>query len=107
MKKGGKGNNSEFTDKMKEMGWREIKREDRPAITLKPENKSRITIYLDTDIVESFKQSATENKIGYQTLINRALRNVVKTQKVLPEQLKESLLKDEQFLQNLKSALAL
>ncbi len=107
MKKDGKGNNSVFADKMKEMGWREIRREDRPAITLKPENKSRITIYLDTDIIEFFKQVAGENKTGYQTLINRALRNAVGTQTVLPEHIKENLLKDKQFLENLKSALTL
>lgn len=70
-----------------------------------PEVKKRITIYLDADIVEHFKSAAT-GKEGYQTLINRALRRSVQNESALPEHIKESLLKDEEFLQNLKSALA-
>lgn len=98
---------SEFEDKIKEMGWRQINRKDRPAVTLKNENKSRITIYLDADIIEHYKEAAKETDVGYQTLINRALRNTVGAKNVFPEDFKENLLKDEKFLQNLKSALVL
>ncbi len=107
MKKDEKDNGSEFANKIKEMGWREINRRDRPLITLKDENKSRITIYLDADIIEHYKEAAKETDMGYQTLINRALRDLVGVQNVIPERLKENLLADEKFLQNLKSALAL
>ena len=36
--------------------------------------KTRITIMLDDDILGEFRQHADEQGIGYQTLINRALR---------------------------------
>ncbi len=42
-----------------------------------PEGKTRITIRLDQDIVDRFFQMAEESggKVGYQTLINAALRD--------------------------------
>jgi uncharacterized protein (DUF4415 family) len=69
--------------------------------------KSRITIYLDADIIEHFKQEAAGSGEGYQTLINRALRSVVESENALPEQIKENLLSDKEFLQSLKNALAI
>jgi len=36
--------------------------------------KSRITIYLDNAVIQSFRQRAEEEGKGYQTLINEALR---------------------------------
>lgn len=36
--------------------------------------KSRITIILDDDLLEAFRRRADERGIGYQTLINHALR---------------------------------
>jgi uncharacterized protein (DUF4415 family) len=36
--------------------------------------KTRITIMLDDDFLEAFRQSAEERGLGYQTLINLALR---------------------------------
>ena len=36
--------------------------------------KTRITIMLDNDIIESFRQQAEARGIGYQTAINEALR---------------------------------
>jgi len=36
--------------------------------------KSRITIMLDDDLLEAFRRRADERGIGYQTLINLALR---------------------------------
>ena len=36
--------------------------------------KTRITIMLDDDILETFRTKADEQGIGYQTLINLALR---------------------------------
>ncbi len=107
MKKDEKDNESEFANKINKLGWREINRTDRPAVTFNNENKSRITIYLDADIVEHYKNTAKESGVGYQTLINRALRNTVGAKNVFPEDFKENLLKDEKFLQNLKSALVL
>lgn len=37
-------------------------------------SKTRITIMLDDEVLDSFRRSADEQGIGYQTLINLALR---------------------------------
>ena len=70
--------------------------------------KSRVTIYLDADIVSTFKETAEKEKIGYQTLINDALRLLVDNgNKVTENQsFKEELLTDKKFLRKLKTALA-
>ncbi len=36
--------------------------------------KTRITIYLDDDVIEAYRQMGDNAGRGYQTLINRALR---------------------------------
>ncbi len=70
--------------------------------------KNRVTIYLDADIVSMFKKTAENEKIGYQTLINDALRQLVDAdnKKTESQSLKEDLLKDKKFLRKLKTALA-
>jgi len=47
-----------------------------PVIT--PRGKTRITIYIDTDILDWFRDEAEREGRGYQTEINQALRNYVK-----------------------------
>ena len=58
-----------------------FKRIERPAfldkILKNKEAKNRITIYLDADIVEHFKNEAENSKIGYQSLINQTLREKI------------------------------
>lgn len=44
---------------------------------LKPRAKTRITIYLDDDVIEAFRVEAEKAGRGYQTLINHALRQHV------------------------------
>lgn len=39
-----------------------------------PGGKTRITIMLDNDVLEEFRQRAEKEGLGYQTLINQALR---------------------------------
>lgn len=41
---------------------------------LQSKGKTRITIMLDDDIIETFRQRAKARGMGYQTLINEALR---------------------------------
>jgi uncharacterized protein (DUF4415 family) len=41
---------------------------------IKTKGKSRITIYIDDDILEAFRQKGDELGRGYQTLINDTLR---------------------------------
>jgi uncharacterized protein (DUF4415 family) len=36
--------------------------------------KTRITIYIDDDILDAFRQLANEQQRGYQPMINEALR---------------------------------
>ncbi len=43
--------------------------------------KSRITIFIDTEILEWFKDQAEQEGRGYQTAINEALRNCMKQDK--------------------------
>jgi uncharacterized protein (DUF4415 family) len=65
--------------------------------------KSRITIYLDADIVEHFKQQSDENGKGYQTLINDALRNLVDNENAVGKF--DEILEDKEFLSKLKTEL--
>jgi uncharacterized protein (DUF4415 family) len=50
-----------------------------PVISHK--GKTRITIFIDTDILEWFKDEAERDGRGYQTEINQALRNYIKQDK--------------------------
>lgn len=43
--------------------------------------KTRITIFIDTDILEWFRDEAEREGRGYQTEINQALRNYIKQDK--------------------------
>ena len=60
--------------------------------------KSRITIMLDNDVLAFFRERAESEGIGYQTLINAALREFVSSRpvdeatlrRVLREELKAS-----------------
>lgn len=101
----------EFSAQLKKRNWREIDRSHRlhlPTTSSLRDCKSRITIYLDADIVSKFKETAEKENIGYQTLINDALRRLVDTANKETEKqiLKEELLKDKKFLRKLKTALA-
>jgi len=88
--------------------FRAIPRNERPnfliAKALK-ESKRRITIYLDTDIIEHYKGKSEGTSVGYQTLINQTLRDsIVNTS---PNDPIEKLLKDKKNLKRLKSELEL
>jgi uncharacterized protein (DUF4415 family) len=41
---------------------------------VKQPGKTRITIYLDNDIIETFRERSDTAGYGYQTMINEALR---------------------------------
>ena len=41
---------------------------------LNTKNKTRVTMYLDNDVLEAFRSKADEVGKGYQTLINDTLR---------------------------------
>jgi len=46
---------------------------------LKATGKTRITIYLDDDVIEAYRKMGDEHGRGYQTLINEALRQTLGT----------------------------
>jgi len=87
-----------------------FKKIERPAFLGNPktvkESKSRITIYLDADIVEHFKNEAEVSKTGYQTLINQTLREKINNpQSNKTDELIEKLLQDKAALSRLKAEL--
>ena len=55
----------------------------RGAVIASP-GKMRITIMLDEDVIEAFRQRAEKAGTGYQTLINAALRDVIARPKEKP-----------------------
>lgn len=88
-----------------------FKRIERPAFLGEPktvkESKSRITIYLDADIVEHFKTQAENSNTGYQTLINQTLREKITGAQTAEkaDELIERLLQDKNALSRLKAEL--
>lgn len=88
-----------------------FRRIERPAfldkIVKNKEAKSRITIYLDADIVEHFKTQAEISKTGYQTLINQTLREKITGMQsnTNADELIEKLLQDKNALSRLKAEL--
>lgn len=50
--------------------------------------KTRITIMLDNFVIEAFRQLAEQEDIGYQTLINRRLRESLETNPLNEETLR-------------------
>ena len=88
-----------------------FKKIERPAFLDKlvknKEAKNRITIYLDADIVEHFKNEAENSKTGYQTLINQTLREKIdgSRTKIGADEIIEKLLQDKTALSRLKAEL--
>ena len=58
--------------------------------------KTRITIYVDTDILDEFRARADKAGYGYQTMINEALREYLKkTEKPLDESVLRQVIREE------------
>lgn len=55
---------------------------------LQSEGKTRITIMLDNLVLDAFRQQAESQGVGYQTLINTALRNCLTQQPITEETLR-------------------
>lgn len=56
--------------------------------------KTRITIMLDNLVLDAFRQQAEAQGVGYQTLINTALRNCL-TQQPLTEETLRRVVREE------------
>jgi len=52
---------------------------------LSSKGKTRITIWLDDDVLSAFRERAEADNIGYQTLINQALRTSLASAQPLDE----------------------
>ncbi len=62
----------------------------------KSTGKTRITIYLDDDIIEAFRKKGDEVGQGYQTLINEALRETLrKSDRALDAKTLRKILREE------------
>lgn len=57
--------------------------------------KTRITIYLDDAILESFRNRADAGGKGYQTLINDALREYLSTDSGTLEEVLRKIIREE------------
>ena len=58
--------------------------------------KTRITMYLDTDIIDDFRIRAEKAGYGYQTMINEALREyLTKSEKPLDETIIRQVIREE------------
>jgi uncharacterized protein (DUF4415 family) len=58
--------------------------------------KTRITMYLDTDILDDFRARADKAGYGYQTMINEALREYLsKSGKTLDETVIRQVIREE------------
>jgi len=63
---------------------------------LPQKGKTRITIYIDDDVLEAFKNRVDDAGRGYQTLINDALRaHFGKASRVLDEDTLRKVLREE------------
>ena len=61
-----------------------------------PAGKTRITIYLDDEIVQEFKKQAEKTGKGYQTLINEALKAYLgKKERALTADLVRKIVREE------------
>jgi len=76
----------------KEYKFKDAKRG--PVVSQK--GKTRITIFLDNEIIEEFRNRATDSGSGYQTMINEALRQYLeKSGKPLNEALIRQVIREE------------
>ena len=65
--------------------WRELKtmrRVGRPP--LGDQARQLIAIRVDTGVLEQFRKEARRRRVGYQTLINEALKQAIQTEAIEP-----------------------
>ena len=63
---------------------------------VKQKGKTRITIYLDNDVIEKFRERSDAAGYGYQTMINEALREYLnKKEKPVTEDSIRQVIREE------------
>jgi len=78
-------------------------RQGKRGAILPQQGKTRITIYIDDEVLEAFRQRAEQQGQGYQTMMNQALREYLALSPVsLDEATLRRVLREE--LEEVKSA---
>jgi uncharacterized protein (DUF4415 family) len=78
------------------MGSRDFSKGRRGAVLRVPSGKTRVTIRLDNDILDWFRQQVDDAGGGnYQTLINDALRSVMRHKQEPLEKTLRRVIRDE------------
>ena len=78
-------------------------RQGKRGAVLPQQGKTRITIYIDDEVLEAFRQRAEQQGQGYQTMMNQALREYLALSPVsLDEATLRRVLREE--LEEVKSA---
>ncbi len=68
----------------------------KPGAVLSKANKTRITIHIDSDILQYFREQGQAQGKGYQTLINEALKQFqTRTPSVLTEERLRQVIREE------------
>ena len=75
-------------------------------INKRKDSKTKISLYIDSDILEYFRQRAEPPEAApYQTQINNELRRIMETNLANKSKLEPSILYDKKFLRALKEKL--
>jgi len=61
----------------------------RGAVLPPPPGKTRITLWLDNEVIDAFRERAGSKGVGYQTEINRVLREVLSGEHLTLEAIRE------------------
>jgi uncharacterized protein (DUF4415 family) len=62
---------------------------------IRPRGKTRITIYIDDEVLEAFRQRSDQAGLGYQTMMNQALRDHLTQSRPLDEETLRRVLREE------------
>ena len=57
--------------------------------------KTRVTMYLDNDVLDAFRAMAERQAKGYQTLINESLRNALTTERPMDAKTLRKIIREE------------
>lgn len=92
-------------DDMMPVGVHKFRR-SRWAEKLNKSNKVKVSIYLDGEVLDYFKERAEQpNAAPYQTQINNELRKVMENRSSDTESVGQDILNDKKFLKALKKKL--
>lgn len=62
---------------------------------ISPPGKTRVTMYIDTDVLEWFRDEAEREGKGYQTAMNQALRDYTKRERRPIEEIVREAVREE------------